>query len=369
MTPRLLATLLREAGPERFLLHNAFHFLKYRCRTGVNGGDVQARTDLAIAELVIGVAEIEPTFVQFLLQQTAAHAFVIAAARLLEEHGANIDEPSEYDDRTPREIGRSSLYDNPDQSQELEIGQGELEEERRQHEEQLSEQRQHHEQLCALFEQKEKEKLIQLEEDRIALFRKTMIGAGGLVPFSLGARELQAWLMNAIGESKALHDLVALMGDIDGMTILSSWTEVGPGPKGPNFGKINRDRAALSLGLGKDEIKKKIKMGAWPKLSFALNGDSGETKENALLAYYKAILMSCEKRSLLTDVELVKVVGEGGFGRCGPCELNHAHEGCGLTLHPSPVARLRITFTTTSRPLCRLGRICVAIGTTAGKSS
>jgi hypothetical protein len=343
MTPRLLATLLREAGPERFLLHNTFHFLKYRCRTGVNGGDVQARTDPAIAELVVGVAEIEPTFVQFLLQQTAAHAFVIAAARLLEEHGANIDEPSEYDDRTPREIGRSSLYDNPDQSQELEIVQGELEEERRQHQEQLSEQRQHQEQLSALFEQKEKEKLIQLEEDRIALFRKTMIGAGGLVPFSLGARELQAWLMNAIGESKALHDLVALMGAIDGMTILSSWTEVGHSlKKENNFGKINKDRAALSLGLDADELKK-IKMVAWHKLTRALNGDIGATKENAPLAYYKAILVSCEKRSLLTDMKLVKVIGEGGFGGCGLCEFNDAQERCGLALHPSPIARLRIT--------------------------
>ena len=204
------------------------------------------------------------------------------------------------------------------------------------------------EQLHALLEQKEKEKLIKLEEGRIALFRKTMIGAGGLVPFSLGAGELKDWLMNSIGESKALHDLVALMGAIDGMTILSSWTEVGPGPKGPNFGKISRDRAALSLGLDADEIKKKIKSAACIKLSFALNGDSGETEFNARLAYYKAILMSCEKRSVLTDFDLVRVIGEGGFARCGPCELNHAHEGCGLTLHPSPVALFAHQFTTTS---------------------
>jgi hypothetical protein len=211
MTPQMFATVLREAGPERFLLqqgndhHNAFHFLKYRSRTGVNGSDVPARTDPAIAELFVGVAEIEPTFVQLLLQQAAAHAFAAAAERLIDDYGADIDKPSEYDDRTPRSIGQQvrqvSTHALFDRSHELEQ---ELEEERRRSSSQLErhdnelgehrrrsslqlEQTQHelHE-LHAVFERKDQERLAQIKERRCAVFRETMI-AGGLLPFSLAA--------------------------------------------------------------------------------------------------------------------------------------------------------------------------------------
>ena len=44
------------------------------------------------------------------------------------------------------------------------------------------------------------------------------------------------------------------------------------------------------------------------------------------LAYHAAILLSCEKRSLLTDYTWVKVLGSGSFGRVHLCENRHTGE-------------------------------------------
>ena len=49
---------------------NPFHFLKYRTGDEREG---PARTDDAIASLIVGAAKAEPSLVQFLLQQSAAH--------------------------------------------------------------------------------------------------------------------------------------------------------------------------------------------------------------------------------------------------------------------------------------------------------
>ena len=44
------------------------------------------------------------------------------------------------------------------------------------------------------------------------------------------------------------------------------------------------------------------------------------------LAYHASVLLSCEKRSLLTDYKWVRLLGKGGFGRVHQCENRYAGE-------------------------------------------
>ena len=315
MNAPVLAALIIEAGPTALMQRDvgdkdAFHFLKYR-----NGDERQgpARSDDTIASLVVGVAKAEPSLVQFLLQQSAAHAFVAASRLLIDECNGQIDEASDFDPRTPRAIGQDAhdiatraFYDNRDELQQIA-----LDEQRRE----LDNAQQHaiaekQAELLSLFELKDKEKRTASEVDRRALFEMCMIqnnSGGALVPFSLGAGELQAWLRDAMAEanetSKALHELVDLMGNVDGMTVLALWATVGFLEGGEaNHGKLSKPAVSETL-----PPNAKFKMAALAKLAQYLGLER--------MQYYKAILLSCEKRSLLNDLDHVKFVGHGAFGR------------------------------------------------------
>ena len=130
---------------------------------------------------------------------------------------------------------------------------------------------------------------------------------------------MQSWLFGILSDSKvvgakALHALVSNMTAVDGMTILSEWTEVRAPPSissTANFAKISKNSAAASLPPG----AKFNQVVAFANLPNLLGGVD-------LLAYYKAIWLSCEKRSLLTDLELIKLLGQGGFGRCDHCGIS-----------------------------------------------
>lgn len=323
MTSQVLRSLVTGAGAmalwQRDTADNyPFHYIKYRSRLE-GEGEVVARNDGAIADLIVGVVEdvekeIKAELVQVMLQQAAAHAFIAASRRLIEDHGGQIDEPSECVKRTPRMIGkdvhdtvtRALFYDHG------EVQQRALEEQRRE----LSDQHQESQksalekgkrELVALFEQKDEEKRAALEKDRCTLFCETMMmnSSGALVPFSLGAGELQSWLRGVINDGKAtpsLQELVDLMGDVDGMTVLHSWVVIGFISSGEvNHGKIAKQGVVQTLPNAKFKIAALVMLAGYLGLE--------------RLQYYKAILMSCEKRSLLTDLDHVKLVGQGAFGR------------------------------------------------------
>ena len=283
---------------------DSFHFLKYR--TGGDEREGPARTDDAIASLIVGAAKAEPSLVQFLLQQSAAHAYVAASRLLIDECNGQIDEASDFDPRTPRTTGQDAhdvatraFFDNRDELQQIA-----LDEQRREFDNTQQAE------LLSLFELKDEEKRTALEDGRRALFFQTMIdnnsSGGALVPLSLKAGELQAWLRGAMAEgketSKGLHELVNLMDDVDGMTVLASWVVVGLLKGEANHGKISKEAVSETL-----PPNAKYKMAALTTLMQYLGRER--------MQYYKAILLSCEKRSLLNDLDHVKLVGQGAFGR------------------------------------------------------
>ena len=101
--------------------------------------------------------------------------------------------------------------------------------------------------------------------------------------------ELQTWLRNTTENNRApqaLHGLIDLMVHIDGMTILNSWIEVGFRSNGEaNHGKFAKKLVAATL-----PPNAKFKMAALASLGTVIG--------LGRLTYYKAILMSCEKRSV-----------------------------------------------------------------------
>ena len=106
--------------------------------------------------------------------------------------------------------------------------------------------------------------------------------------------------------SKALHELVGLMGVVDGMTVLASWVVVGSETTGvANHGKISKQAVSETL-----PSNAKFKMAALTMLMQYLGLER--------MQYYKAIFFSCEKRSLLNDLDHVKFLGKGSFGRFAP---------------------------------------------------
>jgi len=112
MTSQLLATLIVEVGAKKATLepdesgNYPLHFLKYR-RTS-SRGEVVARSEDAISDLIVGAAKAEPSLVQGLLQQAAVHGFMSASQRLIDECGGQADEPCDVDPRATHEIGRDT---------------------------------------------------------------------------------------------------------------------------------------------------------------------------------------------------------------------------------------------------------------------
>ena len=311
----LLAALITEAGPMALLQRDdnnkdALHYLEYRIG---NNNERPTRTGNQIASLIVGVAEAEPSLVQFLLQQSAAHAFVIASQRLIEECGGQIDEASAFDSRTPRAIGKDSsdiltraLYDDRDA-----VRQRALDEQRRElgdAQEHVVEEKQR--ELLAVFKQKDEEKRVALEEKRWAVFSENMVSC---VPWNLPPGELQAWLIeHASPTQKKLRALIDRMGDISGLTVLQEWVEVGGTHQGkPNFGKLTVQSIARTIDGFKDRV-------AAMQLTNLLDMQN--------LSYHHAILLSCEHRSALTDFEWIKKIGQGGFGVAHLCRNRFSGE-------------------------------------------
>ena len=159
-------------------------------------------------------------------------------------------------------------------------------------------------------------------EERCDLFRQSVLGNSGqqlrqggeheVKPWGLSKGDLLAWLRQKAGEKcnkGALKTLLDKMGDIDGLTILSDWVDIGfKGHAKANFGKLAAGRIKEKLGID-------IKPAAVHKLANLL----GQFE----LSFYKALLQSCEKRSLLTDYMWIKMVGEGSFGRAHLCRNRH----------------------------------------------
>ena len=304
----LFAALITEAGPMALLQRDdsdkdVFHFLEYRIG---NDNERAARTGDAIAVLIIGAAEAEPSLVQFLLQQSAEHAFVIASRRLIEECGGQIDEASNFDPRTPRAIGRDAhdvttraFYDNRDELQEIALDDQRRELENAQQRLVAEKQRE----LLAVFEHKDEEKRVALEQRRCGIFSETMVSC---VPWNLPPRELQEWLIKHVSPNqKKLRTLIDRMGDVSGLTVLLEWVEVGGTHQGkPNFGKLTVQSIARTIDGFKDTV-------AATQLTNLLDMQN--------LSYHHAILLSCERRSALTDFEWIKKIGQGGFGVAHLC--------------------------------------------------
>ena len=113
MTPTLLAEFIMVVNPRTLLQKDnkrkrVLHFIKYR-RSNKDGKEKSARKDDAIAALIVGVAKVKPSLTQVLLQQSAEHAYVSAAKGLIEKCGRQIDQSSDVDQRTPREIVKARI--------------------------------------------------------------------------------------------------------------------------------------------------------------------------------------------------------------------------------------------------------------------
>ena len=207
ITVQVLVILITEAGPMALLQRDnagkfPFYFLKHR-GDGRRANELPARTEQTIADLIVGLAEAEPTLVQLLLQQAAANGYVTASQVIIERCGGRVDDPSAFDPRTPRMIGKDALdaatrdfYDDRDA-----MNRDALVEQRHElyvHHERarlLAVQEKQRE-LLTLFERKDEERHSVLEEKRCRLFSEAMFGnaAGNsgdaLEPFSLPAGEL-----------------------------------------------------------------------------------------------------------------------------------------------------------------------------------
>ena len=304
MTSRLLSKIVVEAEPTSLVKQddaerNPFHYLRYRA--GDASDRPHMRTDDAIADLIFGVAEAHSSLVQILLQQAAAHAFVSASRRLIEECKGQIDEPSALDPRTPRKIGKDAhdaaaraFFDDRDDEQQRAL-----------------------EEQASFFERK-------VLETRCKLFRESLLGGPNVVePWGLGKGELQAYLYEKLDVKKgSLKYLVDAMGEVDGLMVLSSWVKVGFDSKGnPNFGK-------LECGCVNEQCQIAVKKATIVELGVLLGvlnkGQRSRTGVQRMggLSYHIAILHSCESRSLLTDYDWVKMVGEGAFGRAHLCRYD-----------------------------------------------
>ena len=279
-----------------------FHYLKYRRRSIYEGGsESEARTDDAIAELVVGVAKAEPKVTQLLLQQSAAHGFSVASLRLIQECSAKVDEASDYDPRTPREIGKDA----------------------------------HDAKTRAIFDDRDDVYRRELALKRRATFLETMVTRE---PWNLQAEVFQEWLLSRASKSqKKLRALIGRMGDIAGVTVLEKWVEIGGLHQGkPNFGKVSVKQnntphidltcahVCFILQITRERIATTLE--GFKDVTAAQQLTSLLIMEN--LSYHHAVLLSCERRSALTDFDWIKKIGEGGFGVAHLCQNRFSGERC-----------------------------------------
>ena len=164
--------------------------------------------------------------------------------------------------------------------------------------------------------------LSQITKTRCELFRESVLSNTGtaLEPWGLPKREFQAWLRKQAGSKNkgALKELIDAMTEVDGLAVLSAWVEIGFDGQSANCGKLNLSKI-------KEHLKIDVKVITIQHLANLLGQlPLGKRAINSVLqpgglSYHKAVLQSCEKRSLLSDYSWVKTVGEGSFGRAHLC--------------------------------------------------
>ena len=177
-----------------------------------------------------------------------------------------------------------------------------------------------------------------ISRKRRELFHQMLSEPGVVVePWGLEKGAMSAWLRKRAGRgaSAALQTLLDAMADVDGLTVLQEWVDVGfdDASPTPEFGKLSRDRIQQHLNISVKVatiIQLSNLLGALPRGKYIQSSvhDAGG------MSYYKAVLQSCEKRSLMTDYVWIKMVGEGAFGRAHLCR-------CVLKRN-DPCARIRL---------------------------
>ena len=166
---------------------------------------------------------------------------------------------------------------------------------------------------------------VALEDKRRGLFEEYMEAVrkrtAACEPWwTLPAEELQQYLLTQAPKSQTkLRALIDLMGDVAGFTVLDKWVEVGGLHKNrPNFGKITSQLIASTVNESKGNIASAQLNVASAQLTNLLNAET--------IAYHHAILLSCERRSALTDFIWEKKIGEGGFGVAHLCRNRFSGE-------------------------------------------
>ena len=171
----------------------------------------------------------------------------------------------------------------------------------------------------------------QVAKKRCALFCQTVLcmdetesseHSQTILPWGLGKGDLQEWLRKEAGRNNkdSLKTLLDAMGEVDGLTILNEWVDVGFNKEKANCGKLNEGRIKKQLkleGLKKAGVQKLANL--LGELPLGKQAVAGVLRPGGL-SFHKALLQSCEQRSLLTDFIWIKQVGEGAFGRAHLCK-------------------------------------------------
>ena len=152
----------------------------------------------------------------------------------------------------------------------------------------------------------------QLETKRRVLFEETVLfgdSSQKLEPWALGQTEFQEWIRSRLPPNvkQSLSEIVECEGmkRVDGFTMLSVCGGITSGGSGgQGYGSLHKRKLEELLGV-------KCTTGAVKQLLHVLNPEA--------VGYYKAVLLSCENRSALTDFVWVSNLGSGSFGRVSMC--------------------------------------------------
>ena len=153
-----------------------------------------------------------------------------------------------------------------------------------------------------------------------------------------------------------LKELIDAMTEDDGLTALSAWVEIGFDGKSANCGKLNLSKIKEHLNV------KDVKNASFQQLANLLGQLAlGKRAINIVLqpgglSYHKAVLQSCEKRSLLSDYVWCKTVGEGAFGRAHLCKYDVCVSRVTFVIVASSVNVIVVFFAAQEPPQRRAAR-------------
>ena len=143
--------------------------------------------------------------------------------------------------------------------------------------------------------------------------------------------------MKRVDVVDCLENAVDRMGDIAGVTVLEKWVEIGGLHQGkPNFGKVSvkqNNTPHIDLTCAHVCFISQITR---ERIATTLEGFKDVTAAQQLtsllimenLSYHHAVLLSCERRSALTDFDWIKKIGQGGFGMAHLCRNRFSGERC-----------------------------------------